>query len=108
MLLNGSTAMAGRSGTGGGRSRQLDGVIRRVDSTGVGLRHRSLRADVADETDALARNGADQLLIAAAVADRLSRRVDAARQRRSPHDPTAPDRGDQIVLGDDAVVFCTR
>ena len=46
----------------------------------------------ADEADALARDGADQPLLVAAVADRLARGVDAAGQRRVRHDAAAPDR----------------
>ena len=57
----------------------------------------------ADEADALARDGADQALLFAAVADRLARGVDAAGQRGVRNDPAAPDRGDQIVLADHAV-----
>ena len=41
--------------------------------------------------------------VVAAVADRLARGVDAAGQRRIRHDAAAPDRGDEIVLADDAV-----
>jgi len=56
-----------------------------------------------DETEAPARDGADQLLVFAAVADRLSGGVDAAGQGRIRHDPAVPDRGDEVVLADDAV-----
>ncbi len=59
----------------------------------------------ADEAHALARNGADQFLLLAAVADRLARGIDAAGQRRIRHDPAAPDRRDEIVLADDAVAI---
>src|ERR1700722_8258713 len=62
-----------------------------------------LRAHYANEAQALARECADQLLVLAAVADRLSRGVDAAGQRRIRRDPAAPDRSDEIVLADDAV-----
>jgi AsnC-type helix-turn-helix domain len=55
-----------------------------------------LRAHSADEAEALARDGAYQLLILAAVADRLSRGVDAAGQRRIRHDPPAPDCGSRV------------
>ena len=51
----------------------------------------------------LARDGADQLLALAAVADRLARGIDAAGQGRIRHDPAAPDRRDEIVLRDDAI-----
>ena len=86
----------GKHGDGGpvgqrqGRARLLVDFIRR--SAGgcrfVGIR---LRAHGADEAQALARDGADQLLLLAAVADRLSRGVDAAGQGRVRHDPAAPD-----------------
>ena len=66
-------------------------------------RRSTLRAHVADEAQALARDGADQLLVLAAVADRLARGVDAAGQGRIRHDAAAPDRRDEIVLADDAV-----
>ena len=64
---------------------------------------RGLRLHVADEAKALSRDGADHGLILAAVADRLARGVDPARQRRFGDDAAVPDRLDQIVLGDDAV-----
>ena len=98
MLVKGSTAMAGRSGSGraarGGSAcdpRPAAGDMRRCD------------AHVADEAQALARDGADQPLLLAAVADRLARGIDAAGQGRLRHDPAAPDRSDEIVLADDAV-----
>jgi hypothetical protein len=58
---------------------------------------------VADEAQALARDGADQLLAVAIVAHRLARGVDAAGQGRIRHDAAAPHRCDQIVLRDDAI-----
>src|SRR5258708_38166019 len=64
-----------------------------------------LRAHSTDEAEALARDGADQLLLLAAVADRLARGVDAAGQRRIRHDPAAPDRRDEIILADDALAI---
>src|SRR5258708_37948812 len=64
-----------------------------------------LRAHSTDEAEALARDGADQLLVLAAVADRLARGVDAAGQRRIRDDPAAPDRSDEIVLADDAIAI---
>ena len=97
--------MAGRSGSGkAGR----DGSW--ISSGGVAgehvpVRRRLLSAHLADEAQPLARDGADQLLFVAAVADRLSRGVDAAGQGRIRHDPAAPDRSDEIVLADDAVAI---
>jgi hypothetical protein len=61
-----------------------------------------LCAHLADKAKALAGKGADQLLVAAGFSDRLSCSGDAACERGVFHDPTAPDRGNQIVLGDDA------
>ncbi len=70
------------------------------------LRHRSrLRLYVADEAKTLSRNGADHGLILAAVADRLARGVDPARQRGFGDDAAVPHRLDQIVLGDDVVAI---
>ena len=64
--------------------------------------------DLADETDTLARHGADQALCLAAVADRLARGIDPAGQGRFRNDPPAPDRVQQIVLGDDAVAIADQ
>jgi hypothetical protein len=60
---------------------------------------------VGDEAQPLAGNGADQLLALATVADRLARRIDAAGEGCLRHDPAAPHRGDEIVLGDDAIAI---
>src|SRR5882757_10745581 len=51
---------------------------------------------------AFSRNGPDQLLLHAAVADRLSRGVDAAGERRVRNYSPRPDRGNEIVPADDA------
>ena len=59
----------------------------------------------ADKAEAFARDGADQALLLAAVADRLARGIDAAGQRRIRDDAAPPDRGDQVVLADDAVAI---
>ena len=61
--------------------------------------------DRAHEADALARQGADELLLLAAVADRLAGGVDAARERRIGHDPAMPDRSDEIVLAHHAMAI---
>jgi hypothetical protein len=82
--------------------------IRRRTGGALSVPSPLLRAHGADEAKALARDGADQLLLLAAVADRLARGVDAAGQRRIRHDPAAPDRSDEIVLADDAVAVPTR
>ena len=62
-------------------------------------------ANVADEAKALARDGADQALVPAAVADCPARRVDPAGQGGFRDDPPVPDLFNQIVLGDDAVAI---
>jgi len=62
-----------------------------------------LGVHVAHEAQALARDGADQLLAVAIVADRLARGIDAAGQRGVRHDTAAPDRRDEIVFCDDAI-----
>ena len=45
----------------------------------------------------------DQLLVFAAVTNCLSCSVDAAGQRGILHDPTTPNRGEEVVLADDTV-----
>ena len=64
------------------------GPVGQRQATGVGCADgaggRPARSHVADEANALARDGADQLLLLAAVADRLARGIDAAGQRRIP------------------------
>ena len=104
MLSNGSTAMAGRSGSAanaGAKACAPSSDRRLARRRCVVTIH--LGVHVAHEAQALARDGADQLLAMAVVADRLARGVNAAGQRRIGHDPAAPDRRDEIVLGDDAI-----
>ena len=103
-LANGSTAIAVRSSAGNCRcSGSPAGAsgwgASRVRFAAV----RGLRLHVADEAKTLSRNGADHGLILAAVADRLARGVDPARQRGFGDDAAVPHRLDQIVLGDDVV-----
>jgi hypothetical protein len=65
-----------------GRARPLVDLIRR-QTAGIGrFGAGRLRAHLTDEAEALAGDGADQLLLRAAVADRVSRCVDAAGQGR--------------------------
>ena len=104
-LANGSTAIAVRSSAGScrcsgsaGRARERLGRSR-VRFAAV----RGFRLHVADEAKTFSRNGADHDLILAAVADRLARGVDPARQRGFGNDAAIPHRLDQIVLGDDVV-----
>src|SRR5262249_16647399 len=59
----------------------------------------------ADEADALALHGADQLLLFAAVPDCLAHRVEPAGKRRFRNDAAAPDRRDEIVLADHPVAI---
>ena len=83
--------MAGRSALHRGRHAS--------DRSPLGARvHRS-----PDEAHAATRDGADQPLLVAIVADRPPRGVDAARQGGIRHDAAAPHRRDEIVLADDAV-----
>ena len=62
-----------------------------------------MRAHGADEAQPFACEGADQLLLLAAVANRLSSRVDAACQRRIRDNPTAPNGSDEVVFANDPV-----
>ena len=89
MLVKGSTAMAGRSGTGSARGAS---VAAAVAPSRLPVKRKPLRGD-----------RADQGLPLAAVADRLARGVDAAGERRFGDDAAVPDRGDEIVLADHAV-----
>ena len=93
MLTKGSTAIDGPA-----RQRR-DG---RLASTG-GAAAAPLVLHVADETETLARDGADQCLVLAAVADGLARGVNAAGEGRFRDDAAMPDRRNQIVLADHAV-----
>ena len=95
MLENGSTAIAGRSGrASAGRASRPAALVRAAVL---------LDLHVADKAQALARDGADQPLLVAVVADRLADGIDPAGQRRFRDDAAAPDRRDQVVLADDAV-----
>ena len=96
MLSNASTAIAGRSGSvNAGRGCS-------VSSEGAALCI-AVPVDGADETNPLARNGADQPLILAVVADRVSGGVDAAVERRVRDDPSAPHQCNEIVPADDVI-----
>ena len=91
MLLKGRTAIEGWSGKGNSGRAGSAGAA----GGGAGWSRRA-----PTKAEALARDGADQALLLAAVADRLARGVDAAGQRRFRHDAALPDRGDEIVLAD--------
>ena len=106
--MKGSTAMAGRSSGGTAaasteRNASGRGVPCGARAPLVTLGSRKRAAYISDEAKTLARDGADHGLVLAAVADRRSRGVDAAGQRRFRDDAAVPDALDQIVLGDDAV-----
>ena len=94
--------MAGRSGSGRADARLADLIDRRGASSPAPAR-RSAAPHVAHEANAFALEGADQLLALAGVAERLACCIDAAGEGRFRHDPAVPDRGDEIVLGDDAI-----
>ena len=100
MLLNGSTAIAGRSGSGNGAGAAAS--ARFCQRRGQ-MRPSDMLVHGANEANALPRNGPDQLLFLAVVADRVPRGVDAAVERRVRHDPAAPYQGDEIVPADDTV-----
>ena len=102
MLVNGSTAMAGRSGSGMTLRACASPMRLRAGAAGDEPML-DAHSHVADEAKALARDGADQPLLLAAVADRLARGIDAAGQRRFRNDAAAPDRVDKVVLADDAL-----
>ena len=86
------------------RVQRFAGGVERPERIGMRLATvRRLRLDVADEAKAFSRKGTDHDLILAAVADRLARGVDPARQRGLGDDAAIPHRLDQIVLGDDVV-----
>ena len=57
-------------------------------------------ADLADETDALARQCLDQSLLVAGIADRAASRVDPVEQRGFRNTAPVSDRGQQFVLAD--------
>src|SRR5215467_4252877 len=59
--------------------------------------------DSADETDPLAWDGTNEPLLLAVVADRVSRGIDPAVQRRVRDDPSSPHQFDEIIAADDAV-----
>ena len=56
-----------------------------------------------DETEALSRQGFDEALFLAGIADRASGGIQAGRQCRIGHAAPVPDRVDQVVLADDAL-----
>src|SRR5262249_27859572 len=59
--------------------------------------------DTANETDPPTGQGLDQALCLPAIADRIPRRIDAGGERGLRDDAPVPDRGDKVILADDAV-----
>jgi len=66
-------------------------------------RYATAVAELTDEADALALDRLDQPLRFAAIAERLTSGIDAARERGFRNDAAAPDRCDQVVTADHAV-----
>ena len=60
------------------------------------------------EANALPSNCANERLVLATVADGFSCGVDAAGQCRIRHDPAAPDRRDEVILGNDAAAVLNQ
>src|SRR5271166_1288469 len=85
------------------RKGQHDDREPRQNRWSAGLVGIFLLARLADETDALADDRADQSLLLAIVADYAARGVDAAGEGRFRNDPPTPHRSQQIVLADDAI-----
>src|SRR5262249_35373790 len=98
MLLNGSTAIAGRSGAG-----RVAGDARPGAGGHRGFIAVRVDAHVGHEAQAASRDGTDQLLALAAVAQRLARGVDTAGQSRLRDDAAAPNGRNEIVLCDNPV-----
>ena len=63
------------------------------------------RADCANEAMAFARDGSDQLLVLAGVAERLPRGVNPTAQGCIRNNTALPDRGDEIVFADNALTI---
>ena len=93
ILVNGSTAIAGRSGAPARR-----GCARRTAAIAGSAAVDSSHGP--DKAKALAGDGADQALLVAAVPQGAARRVDAAGQRRFRNGAAAPDLVEELVLGD--------
>ena len=77
--------------------------MRRSDARWQIAGTRGRAAHSTDEPKALPRNRADQPLLLTAVADRLARGVDAARQRRLRNEASRPHRVQQVILADHAL-----
>src|SRR5262245_22397182 len=71
----------------------------------IRLELRPVLLHVANEAQALAWDRPHQLLLIAAIADRLAHRIDAAVEGRIRNNPATPYGRDQIVLADHAVAI---
>jgi hypothetical protein len=71
----------------------------------IGVRHAggSVLAHLANEAQTLARQGLDQPLPGAAVADGAARGIDPVEDRRFRYEAATPDRGQKLILADDPV-----
>lgn len=63
------------------------------------------RVHGADEANPLARDGTDEALLLAVIADRASRGVDPAVECRVRDNPSTPHQRNQVVPGDDAIAI---
>ena len=75
---------------------------RRDTEDWIGLRRFVRRCD---ELIAASMGGADEALVASVVADRLTRRLDPAGERRLAHEAIAPDDVEQFLFRHDPVPF---
>ena len=91
-----------------GWPQRLLGVVRRRSRGDSRFDAGCCRSHIADEPHPLSCDGADQLLILAAVADRLPCSVDAAAQSRVRHGSAAPDGCDEVVLADDPIAIARQ
>jgi hypothetical protein len=87
-----------------GRGTEMDFLLRccrRLRRCGGSILCRLIYC--ADEANTLARDGPNQPLLIATVADRFAGGVDTAVKSRVRHNPAAPNRSDKIVLANHAI-----
>jgi hypothetical protein len=65
-------------------------------------------ANIADETESLARDGAYPALLLAAVTDSAACRIDPRCDRRIRNNAPVPHRGEQVVPADDAIAIANQ
>jgi hypothetical protein len=65
-------------------------------------------ANLTHKANSLTQEGTDQPLIFAVVADRASRGIDPAGERRFRNDPPAPNGGKHLVLAYDSVAVAEQ